>query len=137
MSIPIPQVEAVRASLKEWMTLDVSVGGIEEWMLPALVGKGGREIRRLMQRIGGVPLRVHGGFVKGRAGSAKDAAAAIKIVQERVRKTVVPIVNWPINEQRREMGGQVCNTAHSVEKSASVPETLVDACSFKKLSKIV
>lgn len=85
-SIGRRQTEAVRASLKEWMTLAISVP-VEEWMVPVIIGKGGKEIRQLSQRIGGISLTVSRGvgFVTGRAASAKDAALATKIVQERVR----------------------------------------------------
>lgn len=63
----------------------MSVGDIDDWMTPLFVGKGGKEIRRLMDQIGGIGLTVRGGVCRGRAASPRAAVVANRIVAERVR----------------------------------------------------
>lgn len=70
-------------ALSTWSALEVTAA-VERWMVPTLVGKQGKAIKKLSQSIGGVVLRVSDGVCRGRAASVEAAREATRRLEERV-----------------------------------------------------
>lgn len=69
-------------------------------MVPFLLGKQGRAIKKLSHSMGGIPLRVKNGNVRGRATSLEAAREGTRKLQHRVSRVERGVANGTGGERR-------------------------------------
>lgn len=69
--------------MAKWSALEVAAE-VEDWMVPPLFGKQGKNIKKLSQSMGGIVLKITDGVCRGRATSLDAARVGTRKLLERV-----------------------------------------------------